>query len=157
MYYLQHRAALKSQYRYFSDDWDINAHAFEIAYIHPLGEGLVLDARFRHYTQNKADFYSDLFPDESSGVQNFRARDKELSTFTSNTIGIGVEYDLFENGWKFIDRGSINFYWDHIFFDYEDFRDIRSTVNGTDASLAGTEPFYSFEADVFRIFFSIWY
>jgi len=155
MYYLQHRAALRNLYRYFSDDWDITAHTLELEYIHPVAEGWVYDVRYRYYQQNKAEFYSDLFASENA--QNFLARDKELSAFTSHTIGFGLSYDLLREGWKSIDRGSINFYFDYVFFDYDDFRDIRGSVDSANPGLAGNEPLYSFEAIIFRVFYSIWY
>ncbi len=43
-------------------------------------------------------------------------------------------------------------FWDHIMFDYDDFRDL--TVQG---GTAGEEPAYSFEADVLQLFFSFWF
>ena len=60
--------------------------------------------------------------------QNFLSRDKELSEFTSNTIGFTVSYDFVQNGWHAIDRGSINFTYDHIMFEYDDFRDLRKRL-----------------------------
>ena len=155
LYYLQHRAAIKNHYRFYQDDWEIEGHTFEVGYIRPLGNGWEYDLHYRYYEQTKADFYSDLFAAE--GVQNFLARDKELSTFSSHTIGVGLTYDILENGWGFIDRGSVNFYWDHITFEYEDFRDLRTSVDAANPSLAGNEPLYTLETDVIRLFLSIWY
>ena len=155
MYYLEHRAAIRNFYRYFADDWDIQAHTFEIGYVHPWRDVWTFAIRFRHYSQSSADFYSDLFP--FSDAQNFLARDKELSTFTSNTIGFGVSYDMLRDGWRFVDSGRANVILDFVSFDYEDFRDIRGTVNSLTASNTGSEPTYGFDAIVLRLFFSIWY
>jgi hypothetical protein len=80
------------------------------------------------------------------------ARDKELSTFTSTTLGLGVSYDIVRSGWKFVDRGTISMSYDHILFDYEDFRDLR--VQGV---APGEEPFFNFEADVIQVFVSFWF
>ena len=44
----------------------------------------VFEASYRFYTQEHADFYSDLF--ERRDQQNFLARDKELSTFNSQSL-----------------------------------------------------------------------
>ena len=155
LYYLPHRAAVKGIYRYYNDDWDIKADTYEIAYVQPVDNGWEFDLRYRFYSQDRAHFYSDLFDGDFS--QEFYARDKELSTFESQTIGFGVTYDLLENGWGFIDRGSLNFFFDHIMFDYDDFRDIRGTVDATNATQTGNEPFYSFDANVIRAYISIWY
>ncbi len=150
MYYLPYRAATYAEYRFFDDSWNITAHNIEIGYVHPLPSGWVLEGRYRYYTQNAADFYSDLFPRQDS--QNFLARDKELSEFTSNTIGFTISYDFVQNGWYAIDRGSINFAYDHIMFDYDDFRDLRDKN-----APVGKEPLYDFSADVAQIFVSIWF
>ena len=150
IHYLPWRASTFAEYRFFDDTWNITAHNIEIGYVHPLESGWILEGRYRYYTQNAADFYSDLVPRQDS--QNFLSRDKELSEFTSNTIGFTVSYDFVQNGWHAIDRGSINFAYDHILFDYDDFRDLRKTN-----APVGKEPLYDFSADVAQIFVSIWF
>lgn len=149
-YYLSWRAALSGEYRFFSDTWGIDAHTASVGYTHPLKDGWMLETSYRYYTQDAADFYSDLFP--TQGAQNFLARDKELSTFTSNSIGFNASYDFLRNGWHGIDRGSLNLAYNHIWFDYDDFRDVRVV-----APVAGTEPLYSFDADVVQFFVSAWF
>ena len=101
--------------------------------------------------RNNADFYSDLFdrPDQ----QNFLARDKELSTFNSQTLRIGATYEFARNGWRFVKKGSLNIFYDRIEFDYEDFRDATfSLLPSSDPNCrpAGAEPLYRFGANVFR-------
>jgi hypothetical protein len=150
LYYLPYRASTFAEYRFFDDTWGIRAHNIELGYIHPLSSGWLFEGRYRYYTQNSADFYSDLFPRQNS--QNFLARDKELSTFNSNTLGFSVSYDFIQNGWRWIDRGSVNLSYDHIWFKYDDFRDLRDT-----SAPAGSEPLYKFSADVAQLFISIWF
>lgn len=150
LYYLPYRAATYVEYRFFDDTWGVTAQNIEIGYIHPLESGWIFEGRYRYYTQDSADFYSDLFPRQNA--QNFLARDKELSKFTSNTIGFTVSYDFIQNGWYSIDRGSINFAYDHIMFDYDNFRDLRDTN-----APVGNEPLYDFSADVVQIYASIWF
>ena len=149
-YYLPYRAALHAEYRQYGDTWAIEADTFEVGYTHPIELGWTFEGRFRSYSQNKADFYSDLFP--RSQYQNFMARDKELSTFTSQTIRLGASYDIVRAGWKFVERGTVNVILDHMMFDYEDFRDLR--VTGVPA---GSEPFYTFDANVLQVFVSFWF
>ena len=148
-YYLPYRAALHAEYRSYSDTWDIQSDTFELGYTHPLDNGIVIEAKLRHYSQDKADFYNDLFP--SSQFQNFMARDKELSTFTSSTLRLGVTYEILDGGWRFVEKGTVSLFYDHIMFDYEDFRDLTQA-----APVAGAEPFYSFDADVIQVFVSFW-
>jgi hypothetical protein len=125
-YYLPYRAALSGEYRFFDDSWGINAHNLEVGYIQPLESGWILEANIRYYTQSAADFYSDLFP--RMNAQNFMARDKELSDFRSYSVGFTLGYDLLANGWHFIDSGSVNLSYEHIWYDYNDFRDLRVTL-----------------------------
>lgn len=148
-YYLPYRAVLGGSYRFFTDDWDVLAHTFEVNYVHPWHDWL-FEAKYRYYTQTQADFYSDLFP--GINAQNFLARDKELSDHSSNTFGLGVTYTFLEHGTKYIEKGIVSGAIDFISFDYNNFRDAR-----VDVLTPGTEPLYSFDATVYRIFVSIWY
>jgi hypothetical protein len=147
-YYLPYRAAIHAGYRYFGDDWDIQAHTLEVGYMHPMG-ALTLDLQYRFYTQTAAEFYQDIFPYEDA--QNFLARDKELSQFTSNAVRVGLSYDFLEGGWSFLDKGSMNLVYDHMIFNYENFRDITQGGN------PGEEPLFTFQADVIQLFVSFWF
>jgi hypothetical protein len=151
-YYLPYRAALQGDYRWYSDTWDIGSHTFEIAYTHPIRERLTLDVHYRFYTQNSADFYSDLFPRENA--QNFLARDKELSTMDSQTLGFGVAYEFKIPGVGFLDKTTVNLKYDRMQFHYDDFRDLRPTATVYEP---GFEPLYKFDANVVRLFFSGWF
>ena len=42
-YFLPYRAALKAEFRYYSDTWDVQAWNVEVGYIHPLPKGVTLD------------------------------------------------------------------------------------------------------------------
>jgi hypothetical protein len=148
-YFLPYRAAVTGGYRYFNDSWGIGASTWELGYTHPR-DRWTYDVGYRYYTQNAADFYSDLFP--YANAQNFLARDKELSTFTSHALRFGVGYEMPLAFGEFLDRGSVNLVWDHIMFGYDDFRNIYAT----DAA-PGTEPLYDFDADVIQLFFSVWF
>ncbi|HIP53358.1 MAG TPA: DUF3570 domain-containing protein, partial [Chromatiales bacterium] len=74
-YHLPWRAALKGEYRYFTDTWGIRAHNAEIGYTHPVGDHWTVDLSYRYYAQTAADFYADIFPRQQA--QNYLARDKE--------------------------------------------------------------------------------
>lgn len=147
-YFLPFRAALYGGYRYFTDTWEIVAHTADIGYIHPIGRW-TYEVSFRYYTQTAAEFYSDLFPNQQ--FQNFLARDKELSTFDSQTIHAGVSYNFVRDGWRFIEKGTMSFYFDYIQFQYDDFHDI--TMGGP----VGQEPLFEFDAEVMQLFVSFWY
>jgi len=50
-------AAVNLSYRFFHDDWGINAHTIEADWIQPLGLGWTVTPTVRYYSQDKADFY----------------------------------------------------------------------------------------------------
>ena len=148
-YFLPYRAVLHGEYRWFTDTWGIDAHTLRVGYTHPLGARWVLEGGLRWYDQSAADFYADLFPREDA--QNFLARDKELSTFTSLMLSLGASYELPSFGAGFLQRSTVNLFYDRIRYEYDDFRDV--TAGGT----PGAEPLYGFDADVIRLFVSGWF
>jgi hypothetical protein len=154
-YYLPYRAAIEGSYRFFTDTWGINAHTVDFNYTHPAFRRWVFDGRVRYYRQNAADFYSDLFPRRD--FANFLARDKELSTFNSVTLGVGAAYD-FNFPWaaKWIQRSTLNARVDHIIINYDDFRDATVTDPGNGIP-AGGEPLYKLNATVVQLFLSVWF
>ncbi len=147
-YFLPYRAALSAEYRSYSDTWGVKGQSFEIGYIHPFNEQLTFELSIRNYSQDEADFYSDLFSFQDA--QNFLARDKELSAFNSNSIGIGATYEF-----KFKDMGfekaSVNLFYNYFKFDYDNFRDLRVSA------APGSEPLYELDANVIRAFVSFWF
>ena len=149
-YFLPYRAALHVEYRTFEDSWGIKGNNIEVGYTHPFLDDWVAELHFRTYDQTKADFYSDLFP--YVDAQNFLARDKELSTFNNRTIGFGISYEFAKSEGGVIDKASVNFKYDLIQFNYDDFRDASLTSYD-----AGTEPLYEFNATVMQLFLSVWF
>ncbi|NKB97576.1 MAG: DUF3570 domain-containing protein [Pseudomonadales bacterium] len=151
MYYLPYRASVKAEFRNYSDSWGIGATNMELAYTHPFGEsGVVLEMKYRFYDQTSADFYSDLFP--RSNAQNFLARDKELASFQTQTIGAGVSYEFDAKWLPWIKRGQVSLFVDYIDFQYDDFRNVTAT-----GFAPGQEPAYGFDSTVTRFFFSLYY
>ncbi|RLU01181.1 MAG: DUF3570 domain-containing protein [Ketobacter sp.] len=150
-YFMPYRAAFGFEYRRFNDTWGINAYNMDLSYTHPWGEHWIFDVHYRYYSQSDADFYSDLFP--SADFQNYMGRDKELSTFTNNTIGFKVSYEI-DTGWShdWLEKASVTLAWDILSLDYENFHDARR-----DDLPPGTEPLYNFDADVVRFFISAWF
>ena len=148
-YFLPYRAAVHGEYRYFTDTWGVGANTVRVGYVQPVGERWILEAGYRWYDQSRADFYSDLFP--RADAQNFMGRDKELSTFQSHMYSAGATYELPPSGWKFLQRSTVNLFFDYTSYDYADFRDVLK------GGAPGTEPLYQFDAAVYRLFFSAWF
>jgi hypothetical protein len=148
-YYLPYRAAVYADARVYSDSWGIEANNYKLGYLHPY-KGFLFDVFARYYTQESADFYQDLFNRQNEF--NFMARDKEMSTYSGVTIGIGVSYE-----WQFsetatVKKSSVHFEYDYMNFDYENFRDVTA-----DAPRPGEEPLFGFSASVIKLYASIWY
>ncbi|MEO0974689.1 MAG: DUF3570 domain-containing protein [Pseudomonadota bacterium] len=151
-YYLPYRAALYGEYRWFQDTWNILAHTTTFGYTQPFERwNLTLDVGYRYYTQGSADFYRDLF--ERRDQFNFRARDKELSTYQAHSLTLGATWEFGEKrgGWAFIEKGSVNAYFDHFRFSYDNYRDI------TQGGAAGEEPLHEFSANVLQLYVSFFY
>jgi hypothetical protein len=148
-YFLEPRSAAYANARYFNDTWEIDAWNATIGYVWPYKSEWLFDVSYRYYTQNAAEFYSDLFAFEDA--QNFLARDKELSTFTSHGLKLDATYKFPVEFWDLLERGTLNFSYNYIQFDYDDFR------NALAGGPPGTEPFYSFSADVIQFYVSFWF
>ncbi|MEP7245106.1 MAG: DUF3570 domain-containing protein [Gammaproteobacteria bacterium] len=154
-YYLPYRAAVEGSYRFYTDTWGVQANTVEVNYTQPAWKRWIFDGRLRYYRQDAADFYSDLFPRAQS--QNFLARDKELSTFDSITVGVGASYEFnIPRAARWVQKSTLNARLDRLMIRYDDFRDATATdtANGI---FAGSEPLYKLDANVFQLFLSIWF
>lgn len=131
--------SVRAEYRYFNDTWDISAHTASLALQRYFGERWIGELRYRYYQQSAASFYSDRFPPAQF---QYMARDKELSTFHSHSIGVKATW-MFVKRPRF--RGGIVGSYDFLAFEYDDFTDVRDG-----------QP-YSFNADVAQLSVSLWY
>ncbi|MEM9254727.1 MAG: DUF3570 domain-containing protein [Pseudomonadota bacterium] len=151
LYHLPWQAAVGGHYRFFTDDWGVDANTIQLSYTQVFKDRWTVDTKYRYYQQSSADFYSDLFTFASQDENDWRARDKELSEFTNHTLSLYITYSR-ALSYRMVEKSSISLQWDHIWFDYDDFRDLR--VQG---DVPGQEPLYDFEADVFKLVFTLWY
>jgi hypothetical protein len=152
-YFLPYRAAVTGSFRYFRDTWEIVGKTFEIDYTHPISNIWILEGRFRYYTQNHADFYSDLF--QYADEYRFEGRDQDLAAQDNYTIGAKATYAFLPNGWKMFKRATVTFDVSRITFDYKDFRNIK--YYGLPQYLPGEEPLYQFNATVYQIYMSMFF
>ena len=156
-YYLPYRAAASVSYRYFSDTWGVHANTIELGYTQPVSNKFIFEGRVRHYSQNHATFYSDLF--QFANQQNFEARDQNLAALTNNTVDAKVTWAFAPEGFLIFKRATTSFDVTRIQFKYSDFRNIRS-YNNTPAGgnyAVGTEPLYSFDAMVYQVYVSLFF
>ena len=83
------RDAVRAEYRYFWDTWEIQAHTLEAGYSRYLGESFLADAFVRYYTQSAALFYSDNAQSETTYV----SRNRQLSEFDNVVLGGKLSFD----------------------------------------------------------------
>lgn len=152
-YFLPYRAAITGSFRYFRDTWEIVGKTFEVDYTHPISNIWILEGRLRYYTQNHADFYSDLF--QYADEFRFEGRDQDLAAQDNYTIGAKATYAFLPNGWKFFKRATVTVDASRITFRYNDFRNIK--YYGAPQYLPGTEPLYQFNATVLQVYMSMFF
>ncbi|MFV2055178.1 MAG: DUF3570 domain-containing protein [Thiohalomonadales bacterium] len=153
MYYMPYRAKLYGEVRGFNDSWDISGRMTSVGYTQPIRKDLTIDVHYRVYNQSKASFFEDLVNIDEQ--KEFVGRDKELDAMSSVTTGVSLHYRFFDRPWWIFDKGSVNVAMDKIAFDYENYVNrSRGSVNETCRSNC---PTYSFNADVFQLYMSVWY
>jgi hypothetical protein len=97
-YYINERFVLRTYYRYYSDNWDIQSHTVNIELPLKVSDRFTIFPMYRFYTQTQSKYYAPY--------------EKHLSTekhytsdpFDANQFGFGVSYtDIFTGGkiWKF--------------------------------------------------------
>jgi hypothetical protein len=150
-YHLPWRGTLGGNYRYFTDDWGIRAHTAQVSYTHAWRDRWILDLKYRRYQQDAADFYGDLFSTPSQDDKDYRARDKELSQFSSDAYSLYLTYQLPLQR-RYLDRSSISLQYDKLVFSYDDFSDLTDV-----SALPGDEALYDFNADVIKLLFTLWF
>jgi hypothetical protein len=91
-------AALHFNYNFVHDDWEINAHTFDVDWVQPLGSGWTITPRLRYYSQSAADFYTTgLFYKkkiEQTGntiLPRYYSSDQRLSGFGTLSGGVTIE------------------------------------------------------------------
>lgn len=164
-YFLPYRAAIDTMYRFYTDTWGVIGHTGELGYVHPLdkpwaGGNWIFEGRVRYYTQSSADFYRDIFP--RAGFANFMARDKELATYNAITAGVTATYEFKLPRFPWLSKGSLNFRYDYMTVNYDNFRDATFSLGRfgappAKALLPGTEPLYKLNANIFQFFVSAYF
>jgi len=101
-------AALRTSYRFYHDDWDVNAHTGTVEWAQELPHGLTLTPSLRYTTQSAAFFYFDPVYDATSGPpfppgyfvnpNAFYSADQRLSAFGGIAPGLKLAKS-FPGGW----------------------------------------------------------
>lgn len=130
------RSSLRSEYRYFWDNWAIKAHTLELGYSRYFGDKWLAEGFGRFYKQSAALFYSDNAQTETTYV----SRNRQLSAFNSFGLGGKVAYTVKQVPNKY--EVKLNGSYQYMRFKFNDFTDIR------------TGGLYAYNANVLQLFVS---
>ncbi len=101
-YYFNERVVLRSYYRYYSDNWGIQAHTGNIELPIKLTDRFTVFPMYRYYVQTQSDYFA---PYEGHiSTEEFYTSDYDLSAFSANQFGFGINYvDIFTGSkiWRF--------------------------------------------------------
>ena len=101
-YYVNEYVAVRTFYRYYTDDWGINSHTASIELPIKITDKFTVYPSYRFYHQTEADYFAPF--NEHLSIQEFYTSDFDLSDFNANQYGIGISYtDIFAKAhiWKF--------------------------------------------------------
>jgi hypothetical protein len=82
--------SLKTNYRFYTDDWDVNSHTLDTDIYYTLNKKIILGAGLRYYTQTEANFYNenkDFFTNEV-----YASSDERLSAFNAITYKASIDF-----------------------------------------------------------------
>ena len=128
--------ALRAEYRYFWDNWDIRAHTAEIGATRHLGDAWLGEGFLRVHKQKGALFYSDNAASETTYV----SRNRQLSDFNNFSVGTQLSYLYARVPGKYEIRADVSY--EFVRFKFSEFTDIR---NGQ---------LYSHDANVMQLYVS---
>jgi hypothetical protein len=86
---------LTTVYRYYRDDWGVQAHTVDLRYRWELGGGHYLQPHLRYARQNAADFYRYFLIDGQT--PEFASADYRLGDMTTTTFGVKYGVALARN------------------------------------------------------------
>ena len=112
-YYINERFVLRTYYRYYSDNWDIQSHTANIELPFKISDRFTIFPMYRFYTQTQSKYYA---PYETHlSTEKYYTSDADLSSFDANQYGFGINYtDIFTGAkiWK-LGLKNIDFRFSH--------------------------------------------
>jgi hypothetical protein len=89
-YFLGDRYIIRTYYRYYKDDWGLSAHTFELETPIKITPFFSVSPFYRHYTQQGVKYFAGY--EKHNLNEEFYTSDYDLSTLTSDMIGLGIRY-----------------------------------------------------------------
>jgi Protein of unknown function (DUF3570) len=85
------RSALRVGYRFYDDDWDIQAHAVDTRVHQELGDNFELRLRYRYYTQQASFFHRE---GGNLHTDQYVTDDPKMTAFHNHTLGLKMRLAL---------------------------------------------------------------
>lgn len=89
-YFLGDRIILRGYYRYYIDSWGLSAHTFELETPIKVTPFLSVSPFYRFYQQKGVKYFAPY--QEHGTTETYYTSDYDLSTFSSNMLGMGIRY-----------------------------------------------------------------
>lgn len=114
------RNAVRAEYRYFYDTWDVRAHTVEGGYSRYVGPDWLVDGFVRVNGQKQALFYSD----NATSAVTYITRNRQLSDFTDFSLGGKVTHSYRRVPGEY--EIKLNAGYELMRFKYSNFTDLRT-------------------------------
>jgi hypothetical protein len=105
-YYVNDIFVLRTYYRYYTDDWGLQAHTANVELPVKLSQSFTFSPAYRFYTQNSVDYFAPYETHLSS--EKYYTSDFDLAKFTSNQYSLGLNYTNVFTGFKLYRFGLKN-------------------------------------------------
>ncbi|KPM30719.1 Hypothetical protein I595_3216 [Croceitalea dokdonensis DOKDO 023] len=93
-YYLNDFLIIRSFYRYYLDDWGLRSHTASLETPIKLNDKFTLYPSYRYYQQSGMDYFFEK--ERATSDFEFYTSDFDLSNYTANQFGFGIQYkDIF--------------------------------------------------------------
>ncbi len=117
---LGERNVVRGAYRYFWDNWGINAHTFELGYARYFGKDWMADGFVRYHMQDGALFFSDNATSDTAYI----TRNRQLSSFNDVGLGFNLAYTAktVPGQYSVVVTGAVEF----MNFKFSEFTDVRT-------------------------------
>jgi len=89
---LSNNLSYLANYRFYTDDWEINSHTLDNNIYYEFNDKLTLGLGLRYYTQSKASFYQ--ASKNHFTTQTYGSSDERLSNFNAFTYKASVDYKV---------------------------------------------------------------
>ncbi|MFQ5588656.1 MAG: DUF3570 domain-containing protein [Nitrospiria bacterium] len=115
-------STIQIDYRYYRDTFDVRSHTAKLLSQHRVYSNWRMGVFYRYAEQSAASFYGDRLPVN----QFFRARDKELSSFSDHWAGVSLKYQPPRRTWGWLQKPYFKAGYSMIIFKYDNFTDPRN-------------------------------